>query len=183
MHLRWMTAADVDRIAAAEPLFDYPVRAQWARRFVGDGSHHHCLAYPDPEGPDRDRAVGFVSGVEITHPDKGTEMMLYELAVDEAYRRRGFGTALIEALAGRARDRGCYGMFVLVDTDNAAALATYANTNPAESATAVMLTWPLDPTHATFEPPASATRPPSDTPAGAAEPSRSALFGPRKGGS
>ena len=29
------------------------------------------------------RPVGFVSGVEMTHPDKDTEMFLYELAVDE----------------------------------------------------------------------------------------------------
>jgi len=34
-----------------------------------------------------DGPVGFVSGVEVTHPDKGTEMFLYELAVDETFRR------------------------------------------------------------------------------------------------
>jgi RimJ/RimL family protein N-acetyltransferase len=143
--LRWISVADVDRIAAAQALFDYPVRAEWARGFVQDGGHHLCLAYAG------DEPAGFVSGVEITHPDKGTEMMLYELAVDEAHRRRGYGRALIDALAGRARDRGCYGMFVLVDTDNAVALATYASTHPAESASAVMLTWALDPTHASFD--------------------------------
>ncbi len=139
-----MSGADLDRIAAAESLFDYSVQAEWAGRFVRAAGHHLCLAYAG------DEPVGFVSGVEITHPDKGTEMMLYELAVDEAHRRRGHGRALVEALAGRARDRGCYGMFVLVDTDNAEALATYASTHPAESASAVMLTWPLDPTHPTF---------------------------------
>ena len=40
--------------------------------------------------------MGFVSGVEVTHPDKGTEMFLYELAVDEPFRRRGIGRALVE---------------------------------------------------------------------------------------
>ena len=72
-----------------------------------------------------ERAVGFVSGVEVTHPDKGTEMFLYELAVDEPFRRRGIGRALVERLAALAREAGCYGMWVITDDDNAAARATY----------------------------------------------------------
>ena len=66
-----------------------------------------------------------ISGVETTHPDKGTEMFLYELGVDEDARRQGVATALVNALAALARERGCYGMWVGVDTDNAAARATY----------------------------------------------------------
>ena len=46
-----------------------------------------------------DRPVGMISGVETTHPDKGTEMFLYELGVDEDARRRGVATALVNALA------------------------------------------------------------------------------------
>ena len=61
----------------------------------------------------------------MLHPDKGVEMCLYELAVAEPYRRRGIGRALIERLAGLARERGCYDMWVGVDTDNEPALAAY----------------------------------------------------------
>ena len=43
---------------------------------------------------DDDRAVGFVSGVETTHPDKGTEMFLYELGVDDSARRQGVGRGI-----------------------------------------------------------------------------------------
>jgi ribosomal protein S18 acetylase RimI-like enzyme len=43
------------------------------------------------------RALGFVSGIETTHPDKGTEMFLYELSVEEEARRRGVGTKLVQA--------------------------------------------------------------------------------------
>jgi hypothetical protein len=39
-------------------------------------------------GPD-DVDVGFVTGVEMTHPDKGTEMFLYELSVARLLRHVG----------------------------------------------------------------------------------------------
>ena len=73
-----------------------------------------------------------VSGVETTHPDKGTEMFLYELGVAERFRRRGVGAALVEALADLAGERECYGMWVLTDADNDAALATYARSGAHE---------------------------------------------------
>lgn len=52
-----------------------------------------------------DEPVGFVSGVETTHPDKGTGMFLYELAVAADHRRQGTGLALVRRLAQLARDR------------------------------------------------------------------------------
>lgn len=62
--------------------------------------------------------------MELTHPDKGTEMFLYELAVAEGQQRRGIGKALVAALARLARQANCYGMWVLTDDDNRAAVAT-----------------------------------------------------------
>ena len=61
----------------------------------------------------------------MTHPDKGTEMFLYELGVDDAARGQGVGKALVAALRDLAEERGCYGMWVLTDADNEAALRTY----------------------------------------------------------
>ena len=66
-----------------------------------------------------------VTGVEMTHPDKGTEMFLYELGVDEGHRGLGVGRALVAALAELARKGGCYGMWVLTDDENVAAIAAY----------------------------------------------------------
>jgi ribosomal protein S18 acetylase RimI-like enzyme len=122
-------------VADAEHLFDGPVKAAAAARFLADPDHHLLVAY------DRERPVGFVSGIELTHPDKGTEMFLYELGVDEAARRQGIGRALVEALGARARERGCYGMFVLTDDDNAAALATYRSAGAGDASPQVMLDW------------------------------------------
>ena len=54
---------------------------------------------------DGDRPIGLISGVETTHPDKGTEMFLYDLSVAEDHRNRGIGRALVGALADLARTR------------------------------------------------------------------------------
>ena len=132
-----MAPADLDAVVAAEHLFDEAARPDAARRFLEEPTSHLCIAYEDGE------PAGFVSGVETTHPDKGTEMFLYELAVDERHRRRGIGTALVRALAERARATGCYGMWVLTDRTNVAALATYRRTGATEESEQVMLSWEL----------------------------------------
>jgi ribosomal protein S18 acetylase RimI-like enzyme len=72
-------------------------------------------------------------------------MLLYELGVAEHARRRGIGTALTRALADLARERGNYGMFVLVDDDNDAALRTYRSTNAGDDGTHIMLAWDFRP--------------------------------------
>jgi ribosomal protein S18 acetylase RimI-like enzyme len=82
--------------------------------------------------------------VETTHPDKGTEMFLYELSVAEEFRRRGIGRALVSALADLAIERGCYGMWVGTEPDNDAALATYRAAGAAPPESSVTLTWTFD---------------------------------------
>ncbi|MFE2829046.1 MULTISPECIES: GNAT family N-acetyltransferase [unclassified Streptomyces] len=128
-------ATTVPELTAAEYLFDNPVRPEWARRFLETQGHHLFLAY---EGDD---PVGFVSGVETVHPDKGSEMFLYELAVAEPFRRRGIGRALVRELASLARERGCYGMWVGVDTGNDVALAVYRSADGKDDGTCTVVTW------------------------------------------
>jgi ribosomal protein S18 acetylase RimI-like enzyme len=139
-----MSAGDVDNVVAASSAFDYDVRPEWASTFLEDPRHHLCIAYVDGS------PAGMVTGVEITHPDKGTEMFLYELGVDESFRGAGVGKALASALADLARERGCYGMWVLTDEDNEAALRTYRGSGASETDESLMLTWVFDPSHPTF---------------------------------
>ena len=122
-------------VAAASHLFDGPARPDAVARFLAEDGHHLLVASEDG------RAVGFVSGVEVTQPDKGTEMFLYELAVDEPFRRRGIGRALVERLAALARQAGCYGMWVVTDHDNEAARATYEGSGAVPEPEQVVEVW------------------------------------------
>ncbi|WP_433267969.1 GNAT family N-acetyltransferase [Actinosynnema sp. CS-041913] len=132
MDIRRVTSPDA--VTAAAHLFDDPPRADATRRFLADEGHHLLIAYVD------DQPAGFVSGVETTHPDKGTEMFVYELGVDEPFQRRGIGRALVDAMLALAGERGCFGAFTATEPDNTAALATYARTN-ADTAATVSLSW------------------------------------------
>jgi ribosomal protein S18 acetylase RimI-like enzyme len=135
MRIERLGTGDDAKVAQASALFDGPARADATRRFLAGRGHHLLIAYVG------DAPVGFVTGVELTHPDKGTEMFLYELGVAEAHRRRGIGKALVAALVRLAREAGCYGMWVLTDQDNHAALATYQAAGAAREPHTVMLGW------------------------------------------
>lgn len=136
--IRRLGPGDVEAVVDAGFLFDQAPDPEATRRFLAEPTHHMLFAYDDAGKP-----VGFVSGVEVTHPDKGTEMFLYELAVDEPVRRRGIGLALVDALNALARERGCYGTFVFTDAHNEAALATYARAGAKTPSSHLMFEWDL----------------------------------------
>jgi ribosomal protein S18 acetylase RimI-like enzyme len=135
--IRLLTSADLAVLVAATDLFDRPVDPEHAQRLLETTDHVVLLAMAG------DDPVGFVTGVEILHPDKGPEMFLNELAVAESHRRRGIGIALVTALRDLARARDCRAMWVLTDHDNAAAVATYEKAGPTPGTTHVMFDWPL----------------------------------------
>jgi GNAT superfamily N-acetyltransferase len=129
-------ASDVEKVIAAAELFDRQPQRDATARFLAEPGHHLLIAY------DRAAPIGFVSGIETVHPDKGAEMFLYELGVAESHRRHGVGRALVERLASLARSLGCYGMWVATDDANTAALATYAAAGATrDDQPAVILTW------------------------------------------
>jgi ribosomal protein S18 acetylase RimI-like enzyme len=134
--MRIEPVTDAATVFAGAHLYDAPPVPEATRRFLDDPRHHLLYAY-DADG----QPVGMVSGVETTHPDKGTEMFLYELSVAPQARRGGVATALVRALAELARTRGCYGMWVGTEPDNVAALATYRRAGGADEASFVAFTW------------------------------------------
>jgi ribosomal protein S18 acetylase RimI-like enzyme len=134
--IRQLGPGDEAAVLAAAALFDDPLEPEATRRFLAEPTHHMLIAYDGDDTP-----LGFVSGVETTHPDKGTEMFLYELGVDEQARGRGLGHVLVEALAALARERGCYGMWVGTEPDNVAARRTYEGAGARSTPAHLILEW------------------------------------------
>jgi ribosomal protein S18 acetylase RimI-like enzyme len=120
--VRRASAGDEREVARFEATFDYDVLVDETRRFLADERHHLLLGYVD------DRPAGFVSAVEVFHPDKRPELFLNEIGVVDEARRRGVARALIEELKRLGRERGCGTMWVLTDEDNVAAMALYRTT-------------------------------------------------------
>jgi len=132
-----MGADDDAVVLAAGHLFDHAPTRPLVEQFLRRDGHHLILAFIDGQ------PAGFISGVEVDHPDKPTEMLLYELGVDTPYRRRGIGLALVEALKALARDVGCSGMWVPVEQGNDVATALYRATGADEPEPGTTLWWPL----------------------------------------
>ena len=136
MRILRLSPGDESVVLAGADLFDAAPTEAWAAKFLASEGHHLLVASGDDEEP-----IGFVTGVETTHPDKGTEMFLYELGVDPEHRKQGVGRALVEALADLAQGRGCYGMWVATEPDNIAALATYRAAAAMPPEPCVTLSW------------------------------------------
>jgi ribosomal protein S18 acetylase RimI-like enzyme len=111
-----------DEIARFVEAFDNDVLAGETKRFLDDDRHVLLLGYVD------DRPAGFVSAVEVFHPDKQSELFLNEIGVTQRDRRRGVARALIDELRRVGRERGCANIWVLTDEANTAAMNLYAST-------------------------------------------------------
>jgi ribosomal protein S18 acetylase RimI-like enzyme len=120
--VRRAVLGDEGEVARFEEAFDDRVLPDETRRFLEDERHHLLLGYID------DRPAGFLSAVEVLHPDKRNQLFLNEVAVMEGARRRGVARALIDELKRIGHERGCVSMWVLTDEDNAAAMRLYRTT-------------------------------------------------------
>ena len=87
----------VEAVISAGHLFDASPLPEATERFLADERHHLLIAYLDGT------PAGMITGVEMTHPDKGIEMFLYELGVEEAFGGRG--------VAGLVTQRAGFGGF------------------------------------------------------------------------
>ncbi len=138
MEIRRLGPADAEAVLGAGHLFDGAPDPGWVEDFLARDGHHLLVAYLDGE------PAGFVSGMELAHPDKGVEMLLYELGVDERLRRRGIGRALVVALADLGRGRGCRSMWVPIDAGDDLAAAVYRSAGAGAVEPAGILEWSLD---------------------------------------
>jgi ribosomal protein S18 acetylase RimI-like enzyme len=120
--IRRARAGDEGEVARFAEAFDDDVLGEETARFLADDRHHLLLGFL------ADRPAGFVSAVEIFHPDKRSELFLNEIGVVGAARRRGMARALIDELLRVGRERGCASVWVLTDEGNEAAMGLYRST-------------------------------------------------------
>jgi aminoglycoside 3-N-acetyltransferase I len=70
--------------------------------------------------------VGGLAGYVLPKFEQArSEFYIYDLAVDEAHRRKGVATALIDHLRNHATERGIYVIFVQADYGDDPAVALY----------------------------------------------------------
>ncbi|RPI21831.1 MAG: GNAT family N-acetyltransferase, partial [Actinobacteria bacterium] len=82
--------------------------------FLGDA---HGFAFAAEEGG---AAVGFAYGHLLDRPDGRRAVLLYEVEVDPAHRRRGIATALVAAVLQHGALSDAFEVWVLADPENAA---------------------------------------------------------------
>jgi aminoglycoside 3-N-acetyltransferase I len=98
-----------------------PSRAYLTRLLARD--HFIALAAMDGE-----TLVGGIAAYVLDKfEQERREIYIYDLAVDEAHRRRGIATALIRRLQRVAAERGAYVIFVQADHGDDPAIALYAS--------------------------------------------------------
>lgn len=123
MHLERLTAGDAEKLAAASHLFDEPVDEVAAERYLSAPENAVFVAYVG------DEPAGFVRGTILHQLSTARrQLFLYEIAVDRRFQRQGIGRALIEAMAGLARNEDCAEMFVFTNRSNRAAMQLYEAT-------------------------------------------------------
>ena len=133
--IRRLGPEDSNVVLRAAHLFDDVPRREWTDRFLSGRDYVMFLAELDGE------PVGFLTAVEIVHPDKDAELLIYELGVDEPMRRHGIGRRLVDAAIEHARQSELRGMWVPFEPDNAAALATYRAAGGAVPENASIINW------------------------------------------
>ncbi len=120
---RQVGRGETDLAAALNPMLDEGAHwdAEQARLFLADANNALFLAEADGV------VVGFATANRLQRFDnRRAEVLLYEISIEEPYRRRGAGRALIARVVGWAREVDAENVWVLADADDARACAFYA---------------------------------------------------------
>lgn len=129
--IRQLDARDTAAMRALNMLFArvFDDRASYAsappdegylRGFLSEGGHIVLVATSDGV------MIGGLVAYELMKFEQArSEIYIYDLAVDEHFRRRGIATALIARLQEIAADRAAWVIFVQADYDDPPAIALY----------------------------------------------------------
>ncbi|WP_114286511.1 GNAT family N-acetyltransferase [Candidatus Halocynthiibacter alkanivorans] len=116
-------------------VFDHPVDLVQLAAFIADPGHEMIIAVV------AGKIVGMASGSVLLHPDKPPAFLISEVGVSKDMRLRGIGTALLRRLLQLARARGCRGIWLATEANNAAARALYRKLGARETQDVVVCDW------------------------------------------
>jgi ribosomal protein S18 acetylase RimI-like enzyme len=92
---------------------------------------------------DNDAVLGRIYA-NVLHRFEATDLLLYEVDVDEEHQRKGVGRAMIDFLSKLSAERGYREMWVLTDLDNEAGNALYKSAGgQLENSPANMYVFPI----------------------------------------
>jgi len=92
---------------------------------------------------DNDAVLGRIYA-NVLHRCEATDLLLYEVDVDEEHQRKGVGRAMIDFLSKLSAERGYREMWVLTDLDNEAGNALYKSAGgQLENSPANMYVFPI----------------------------------------
>ena len=122
-------------LLAEAKVFDHPVRTDQLAAFVKDTGHEMVFAMVSG------RVVGMASGTILLHPDKAPAFFVMEVGVPDDWQRRGIATELTARLIDLARARGCEGIWLATESDNAPARGLYRKLGARETGDIVVYDW------------------------------------------
>lgn len=120
-----------------EDVFDYPIKSNSLKSFLNQNNHHLLCAFND-----KNQVIGFVSFVEIYHPDKDTQIFVNELSVRKSYQRMKLGTHLMNQVFDYAKDHAYY-VWVATEMDNLEAINFYHSLEPKTIQKSVFFDWEI----------------------------------------
>ncbi len=103
-------------------------------------AHPNAIAFV---AEDAAEITGRAHGYVLRRPEGRSAMFIYELEVADQYRRRGFGTALIQACLAEGQSRGCFKAWLLTERNNQPAIELYRSTGAKSDVDQAMLIWEL----------------------------------------
>lgn len=120
IRIRVLGSGDEDVLSAvAEDVFDRPILAEQAVRFLGDRRHILVVALAN------ELVVGMVSAVEYFYPDKPPALWINEVGVAPTHQRQGTGRRVLAGALDEGKRRGCHEAWVGTETDNVPARCLY----------------------------------------------------------
>lgn len=115
--------------------FDNPIDPARAYAFLATRVNDIVVALSQGE------VIGFASGTVLMHPDKAPNFFINEVSVHPDFRQKGIAKRLLDRISDLAWDRGCEGIWLATEVDNAPARALYASAGARETGGIVVYDW------------------------------------------